>query len=535
MAMKSKLHLFLLALMLTRLSSLYAQHDLQEKPKEDHLPSEFEKTDTIMDDLPESVNEDLLKLFEKLHVNSFTRPEENCLDEDSNPYFPDSLYEKRMKSLPFLIPMNYNETVRKCIDLYAGKMRGKVSYIMGMSYYYFPMIEQKFDEMNLPVELKYLAIVESGLNPVIQSPKGAYGLWQFMLPTAKKCGLEINSLIDERLDPERATVAAGIYFQRLYDMFKDWYLVIAAYNCGEGSVLKAIRRAGGNRDFWKIFPYLPRETRSYLPHYIAIAYVMENHQYHGICPIMPDFSISTDTLMVERNLSFDRIADILKIDKEIIKFYNSQYKREIIPGNTKPSVLRLPVRSLYAYIDSKDSVYAGRLDELMALCRPATDSEPIENRNEKITHTVKAGENIYTVANLYGVTTQNLRKWNGLAGGSALKRGRKLTIHIDNGGLNYTVSKNPTSETKRDTTAASSTVTKANAASSVSTASSKISDSRQAGAYKTGYVSYTVKSGDTLSGIASKYRGITVKKIQAANGMTTTRLKIGQILKIPQV
>jgi len=445
--MKSKLYPSLIMLLFIHFNSLYAQYDWQDSIKEnsstqtDSLQNEIQplepiKEDTLMGDLPESMNEDLLYLLESWHINNFTRPEENCSDEDTDAYLPDSIYRERMKSLPFLVPMKYNEMVRKCIDLYAGRLRNKVRYMMGMSYYYFPMIEEKLNNAGLPLELKYLVVVESAFNPVARSGKGAYGLWQFMLPTAKNSGLEINSLIDERLNPERATDAACIYLQRLYNMFKDWHLVIAAYNCGEGNVLKAIRRSGGNRDFWQIFPYLPRATRSYLPLYMAAAYVMEYHGEHCICPIMPDFSVSTDTLIVNRNLSFEQIADVLKIDKEIIKFYNPQYKKEIIPGYVKPSALRLPVRSLYAYVDSKDSVYSSRLDELMSICLPAaeTEAEKTEKRNEKI---------------------------------------------------------------ERE------------------------------------YTSYTVKSGDTLSAIATKYKGATVKKIQEANGMASTRLRIGQILKIP--
>jgi membrane-bound lytic murein transglycosylase D len=439
-------------LLFLRSNLLYAQYQT------DSLPFDSLKTDTLMGDLPESINQDMLRLLESWHIDNFTRPEENCLNEDTNPYFPDSVYIRRIQSMPFLIPVNYNETIRKCIDFYTERTRNNVRYIIGMSYYYFPMIEQKFDKAGLPVELKYLAIVESALNPVIRSRRGACGLWQFMLPTAKNSGLEINSLIDERLDPERSTEAACIYFQRLYDLFKDWQLVIAAYNCGEGGVLKAIRRAGGSRDFWRISPYLPRETRSFLPFYIAAAYVMEYYREHGLCPIMPDFSIPTDTLTVERSLSFEQIAGILKIDKEIIKFYNPQYKKEIIPGNVRPLSLRLPVRNLYAYTDTGDSTRTNPLDELLAVCMPATEQEQAENRKEETTRAVKTGKNVYAA------------------------------------------------------TASSATVTNGSK-----------------------YISYTVKSGDTLSGIASKYKGVTVKKIQTVNGMTTTRLKIGQILKIPQV
>ncbi|MDR2149044.1 MAG: LysM peptidoglycan-binding domain-containing protein [Tannerella sp.] len=525
--MKKRLNFILILLIFTQFNILYAQYDRQNEKSSDTIVSDAQLTDSQIIELPETSNSDLLNQLEKWHVESFLRPEEDCLDAQTNPNFSDAVYEKRMQSLPFIIPMDYNETVRKCIDLYAGKLRNKMRYIMGMSYYYFPMMEQKLDAAGLPLELKYLSIVESALNPVAQSRVGAYGLWQFMLPTAKSSGLEINSLIDERLDPYRSTDAACIHLKRLYALFNDWHLVIAAYNCGEGNVLKAIRRSGGSRDFWEIYPYLPRETRSYLPLYMAAAYVMEYHCEHSICPVMPDFSVSTDTLIVERNLSFKQIADILHIDEEIVSFYNPQYKREVVPGSVKPSVLRLPMKNLYTFVDSEDEIFAKRFGELLAYCEPdESGTGGLENRKEKITHTVRSAENIYTIANLYGVKVQDLRKWNGLGRSTKLKAGRKLVVHVDNGGLEHTVPETDakTVDNKQNTALTATT-------QSVATVSTESS----AGEAEPQYISYKVKSGDTLSGIAGRYRGVTVKKIQIANGMKSTRLRAGQVIKIPQV
>ena len=472
--------------------------------------SQSQQIDPIIGFLPESLDANMNELLEGWHAKHFSNTEDFCEDGDVNPYFSDSIYKLRMRNIPTVIPMTYNETVRKCIDLYAGRLRKTMRYMMGMADFYFPMMEQKLDANELPLELKYLAVVESALNPIAQSRVGASGIWQFMLPTGKSYNLEINSLIDERLDPERATDAACNYFKDMYALYGDWHLAIAAYNCGPGNVNKAIRRSGGKMDFWKIFPHLPRETRSYVPLFIAATYVMTYHCDHNICPIRADFSVATDTIMVERALHFDQIAEILQMDKAAIRFYNPQYKREIIPGNIKPSILRLPIEKTFAFIDNEDSIYIHRMEELLANCTPTDAVEP-ENRKERIAHTVKAGETVYTIANLYGVTAQNLRNWNGLRG-SKVSPGRTLRVNIDNGGIKHTAQN-----------------TKASASQN------KTSNTTQSTEKVDGYISYRVQSGDSLYAIAKKYPGITAKKIQEANGLTTTNLRIGQILKIPQV
>ena len=474
-----------------------------------------QQIDSVIGFLPESLDADMNKLLEGWHANHFANIEDFCEDGDENPFFSDSVYRFRLRTMPTVIPMTYNETVRKCIDLYAVRLRKTVRYMMGMADFYFPMMGQKLDANGLPLELKYLAVVESALNPVAQSRVGASGIWQFMLPTGKIHGLEINSLIDERFDPERATDAACKYFKDMYNLYGDWHLVLAAYNCGPGNVNKAIRRSGGKMDFWKIFPYLPRETRSYVPLFMAATYIMTYHCEHNICPIHSNFSVATDTIMVERALHFDQIAEILQMDKEAIKFYNSQYKREIIPGNIRPSILRLPIDKAFAFIDREDSIYTHRMEELLANCTPVDVGEP-ENRKERITHTVKAGETVYTIANLYGVTAQNLRNWNGLKG-SRVPPGRNLRVNIDNGGMTFAQQKTKTES-----------ATAQNKSGTNSTVQNTVVDSQ-------GFISYKVQSGDSLYAIAQKYPGLTAKKIQDANGLSTTNLRIGQVLRIPKV
>ncbi len=459
---------------------------------QDSCPVDIDPFDSIVAYLPESLDADLHELLEKWHISYFSKPDGSCIGQNENPYFPDSVYRKRMESLPFIIPMTYNKTVRNCIDVYAQRLRNSTKYIMGMADFYFPMIEQKLDINELPLELKYLAVVESALNPIAQSRVGASGLWQFMLRTGKAYNLEINSLIDERFDPEKATDAACKYFKDMYKLYGNWHLVIAAYNCGPGNVNKAIRRSGGSKDFWEIYKYLPRETRSYVPLFMAVSYVMTYHKEHNICPVRAELSVATDTIMVERTLHFGQIADILQMDKETIRFYNPHYKREIIPGKIKPSVLRLPVKEALAFIDNEGRIYGHRTDELLANQTPVTS----EKREEKIIHRVKSGESLSKIANRYGVSSRDLRRWNGLRS-SRIRKGSRLKVYVDNGGLAHT-SKTKSKTPSRD------------------------------------YISYKVKSGDSLYVIAKKYPGITAKNIQNANGMRGTRIRPGQMLKIPR-
>ena len=497
---------------------------LEEEDQQSWTDDEVLPSDSIIDFVPESLEVDIQKLLEGWHASYFSNTEEHCTNDDENPYFTDDVYRMRLNRMMTVIPMTYNETVRKYIDLYAGRSRKRMRYIMGMADYYFPMIEQTLDAHHLPLELKYLTIVESALNPVALSRVGASGLWQFMLPTAKISGLEINSLIDERLDPEKSTEAACRHLQTLYNMYDDWHLALAAYNSGPGTVNRAIMRSGGKMDFWKIINYLPRETRSYVPLFIAAAYIMTYHCEHNICPIRANFSVATDTIMVERALHFDQIADILQIDKEAIRFYNPQYKREIIPGNIQPSVLRLPIENTVAFLNHGDSVYRHRMEELLANCAPVNANEP-KSRQERITHTVEAGETVYTIANKYGVTAQNLRKWNAVTG-SKLAKGKKLTVYIDNGGLAFT----PPNHTATTVEPAQKTTSPVNATQKKPAAAT--TPAKADG--NSGYITYQVKSGDSLYAIAQRFPGVTVQSIQEANGLSTTNLRIGQILKIPQ-
>ncbi|WP_106832282.1 lytic transglycosylase domain-containing protein [Parabacteroides pacaensis] len=486
--------------------------------------------------IPESLDANIDSLLHTWHVKYFTKPNEYCHDDEENVFFPDSIYIARLKRLPRVIPMTYNNVVRDCIDLYAERKRSLVKYMLGMADFYFPIIEQVLDEHRLPLELKYLAVVESALNPVALSRVGACGLWQFMLPTGKMYGLEINSLIDERRDPLKATHAACKYFEDMYQIYGDWNLVLASYNCGPGNVNKAIRRAGGKTDFWDIFPYLPRETRSYVPLFIAANYIMNYYCEHNICPMENTLPLATDTVMINNSLHLQQVAEILHLDMEELRALNPQYKRDIIPGNTGPCVLKLPAAETYAFVDKTDTVYLHKAEELLANCietTPGPDSRRPASR-EKVVHIVLSGENLYTIANRYGVTAKDIKKWNGLSS-TRVSRGKRLVLYVDNGGVSFASAKTSAKQNsvKSDGTSEITASSGSKKAASVSTNLPQ-NTLAKASSTKKDMLSYVVKSGDSLYSIAKKYPGVTTDDLVKANRLSSPSIRPGQVLKIPR-
>jgi len=464
--------------------------------------------------IPESLDANVDSLLRSWHVQYFAKTNDYCHDDARNVETPDSILKMRLECLYHIIPMTYNKTVRDCINLYAEKRRGLVRYMLGMADAYFPIIEPILDEHGLPDELKYLAVVESALNPVALSRVGACGLWQFMLPTGKIYGLEINSLVDERRDPVKSTHAACRYFKDMYNIYEDWNLVMASYNCGPGNVNKAIRRAGGKTDFWDIFPYLPRETRSYVPLFIAANYIMNYYCDHNLCPVQTTLPMATDTIMVNQMLHFEQITDMIHIDAELIRALNPQYKRDIIPGNSKPSVLKLPSFDTFAFVEKEDTIYAHRVDELLANCIPYnTIITGKSSTKEKITHIAQNGENLHTIGDKYGVTAREIRRWNGL-GSNRVARGKRLVLYVDNGGVAFA-----SASTKQQTTP-SKTVT-------------HTAQNQSAGKLSDGYVTYTVQSGDSLYSISKKYPGVTAAVLQRENNLPNANIRPGQKLKVP--
>ncbi len=355
----------------------------------------------------------------------------DCTNSAIAPQFSDSVYIDRLHRMPTIMEMPYNSIVREYIERYTGKLRNQVSVMLAANNFYMPLFEEALDAYELPLELKYLPIIESALKPTARSRAGALGLWQFMIKTGRLYGLESNSLVDDRLDPIKATWAAARYLKEMYDIYKDWHLVIAAYNCGPGNVNKAIRRAGGKTDYWTIYNYLPRETRGYVPAFIAANYIMTYYCHHNICPMNTEVIAPTDTVQVTRKLHFEQIADLCDITIDELKSLNPQYKKNIIPGDSKPYTLRLPLKQVSTFIECQDTIYDHRADELFKNRQTVTVSNKVTatvGKGKLSYHKIRSGETLSTIAKRYGVTVSQLRSWNGLSN-NRIRAGKQLKIY----------------------------------------------------------------------------------------------------------
>ena len=334
--------------------------------------------------------------------------------------------------MPYLMEMPYNPTIRAYIDLYTVRKRRQVEYLLGMSNYYFPIFEQVLGANNIPYELKYLTIIESALNTTVVSRMGAAGLWQLMIGTGRMYGLEINSLVDERLSPIKATNAAAHFLKDLYSIYGDWNLVIASYNCGPGNVNKAIRRAGGKRDYWAIYPFLPKETRGYVPIFIAANYALNYAAEHNLCAAIVNMPALTDTVMVHQRIHLGQIAAVLNLPIEEVRLLNPQYRKDLIPGDIKPYALCLPLNYANNFIEKFNDVVSYKADELINNRRSeieilqAAAITPGGN-GRVIFYKVKRGQTIGSIAANNGVSVSNIKKWNNLRR-SSLKKGQRLKI-----------------------------------------------------------------------------------------------------------
>lgn len=385
-------------------------------------------------DLPESMTYQVDSLLSAWNSRNYISEATDCNTTDENPVFSDSVYIDRLSRIPAVMEMSYNEIVRKFIELYSGRLRKQVSFMLGASNFYIPIFEEALDAYNVPMELKYLPIIESSLNPSAVSRVGASGLWQFMIGTGKTYGLESNSLIDDRRDPIKASWAAARYLRDLYNIYQDWNLVIAAYNCGPSSINKAIRRAGGEKDYWAIYNYLPRETRGYVPAFIAANYIMTYYCDHNICPMETRIPVNTDTVQVSKNLHFEQISDVCGISVEQIRSLNPQYKKDILPGSSALCTLRLPHNYISTFIDSQDTIYTHREAELFSNRKtvsikevPEAISKPVIKRARTTYHKIRRGETISEIADKYGVSVRELKKWNRLRGNN-ISAGKRLKI-----------------------------------------------------------------------------------------------------------
>lgn len=388
-----------------------------------------EHTETI--DLPMSMTYPLDSLLNDWKAKTYIDLGKDCNTSQVNPQFSDSVYIDRLSRMPVIMEMPYNDIVRKFIDTYTGRLRSQVSFMLSACNFYMPIFEEALDAYNLPLELKYLPIIESALNPSAVSRAGASGLWQFMLSTGKLYGLESNSLVDERRDPIKATWAAARYLKDMYDIYKDWNLVIAAYNCGPGNINKAIRRANGKTDYWEIYNYLPRETRGYVPAFIAANYVMTYYCKHNICPMETNIPQATDTVLVSRNLHFQQIADICHVPLDEIKSLNPQYKRDIVPGDSKPRALRLPTEAISTFLDNQDTIYAHRSDELFKnrrIVASVNHQSKASDSGDLTYYRIRQGDTLGGIARKFGVSVRQLRRWNNLHN-NRIRAGRRLKIY----------------------------------------------------------------------------------------------------------
>ena len=413
-------------------------------------------------DLPEAMISEVDSLLHLYNTKTYLKPDTGCNMPDFNPVYQPEEYKDRLRRLPTVMEMPYNDVVQKFIDRYSGTLRKSVGIMLGTANFYMPIFEQALETYGLPLELKYLPVIESGLNPKAVSRVGATGLWQFMLATGKNYGLEVNSLLDERRDPIKSSYAAANYLSDLYRIFGDWSLVIAAYNCGPDKVNQAIHRANGSKDYWKIYPYLPRETRGYVPAFIAANYIMNYYCDHNICPMVAELPLKTDTILVNRDIHFEQIAHVLNTEIELIRSLNPQYLRDIIIGNTQPSPLRLPVALLNSFIDHEDSIYAYNADELLTKRSEVEVSADVSaystdknyssysrnsygkgrgknsiykksskrskrSRSSGKSVTIRVGDTLSEIAARNNTTVKQLKRLNGIKG-NTIREGKKLKV-----------------------------------------------------------------------------------------------------------
>jgi membrane-bound lytic murein transglycosylase D len=384
----------------------------------------------VQDDPIASVLDSLYKLdlFEKGYARiNYSKNTKYQFSKDSIPRYDERTYEERLAKLDAESPfdLQYNSIVKGYIDMYTIRKRELVSRMMALSQLYFPMFEEQLDKFNLPLELKYLAICESALNPLARSRVGATGLWQFMYPTGKMYGLKVSSYVDERSDPYKSTIAACEYFKYLYGLFGDWQMVLAAYNGGPGTVNRAIRRSGGKKTYWEIRPFLPKETQGYVPAFIAVNYVMSYTAEHNMYSAIPKKTfLSVDTVVVKKQISFSQISSVLDIPIEDLQYMNPSYKKNVIPViPEESSYLTLPSAKIGTFVTNENTIYDFYKKDSL------NSKDVLASQEVMKIHTVRKGEHLSTIAKRYGCTVSDLKQWNNIKT-STVKPGKKLTIYV---------------------------------------------------------------------------------------------------------
>lgn len=531
---------------------------------------------------PHSFETDSQKLLDNWYVKNYTSVDDSY-KRTSDVEVSDEVIIRRLQELPTVIEMPFNDVVKSYIKRYTKHGRAQLSAMLGLSHYYMPIFEQALEAQGLPLELKYLPVIESALDPNAVSPSGAGGLWQFILVAAKGVGLEVTSLVDERRDPYLSSEKAAGLLKDLYQIYGDWHLAIAAYNCGPGNVNKAIRRATGQDenaiyDFWSIYQYLPKETRGYVPAFIAANYVMTYYKEHNISPVLATKPLVTDTVLISDRVHMQQISDVLDIPMNELRILNPQFRADIIPGSaSRQYTLILPAQQIQAYILSEDQIiernkekYARRevvepggdatelfvYDENGNVVAPQEEAQLTQQDqesaddlayiNEKvaeksgatvktITHKVKAGETLASIAAMYGVEAADIKEANHLRR-NAVRTGQQLRITTqkevtENGDTQVAESRSRKSNNSKVTANADTkkAETKKEKTSKKKESSKKKASTKKKKAKTT---SHKVKSGESLSTIAGKY-GVTVNELKKANNLKGNTIHPGDKLKVP--
>jgi len=461
-------------------------------PQQDSSYTDSSDVFLLADTSAEDSTDDLVRLWYTQRASVacdslFPGAEDTLMNLSS---IPDSVFIQRLARIPSVIPLTYNHIVRNLIEMYLYKKRDVLESVLGLLSFYGPLIEEIIDEYDVPKELKYMAIIESALNPRACSRTRAVGLWQFMYGTGRLYGLTINSLVDERRDPVKATHAAIRFSKDLYDMFGDWQLVIAAYNCGPGNVRKAIIRSGGKKNFWDIYHYLPRETRGHVPAFIAAAYVVNYYREHNVVPAMPAIPLVTDTIVVRNKIHLGQIADVLGIPLTTLRDMNPQYLHDIVPAfNDIPYGIRLPIEYTEKFLRMEDSIRRYKetvyFNPSLDLRNPSPYRHVYVGKGKRIIHVVSEGETLGSIAMHYRVSVNQIKEWNGLRN-HIIRTGQRLVIY-------------------------SSRAASATGGKTASTAVT--SDNR--------YQYYIVREGDTVWRIARQFPGVTPEDILRLNNLSS--------------
>lgn len=501
-----------ISVLLSKLDSMQRAYDEMVSAPFEEIAFTSDEDSIAADDDPNFNTDSALVAWYDNLIRHSQEDEDELMDVGDMKYtsdIPDSVYIARLNRINTSVKIPYNDVVRSYIIYYTQKMsRAKIAKIVGLSSYYLPIFEEIFDQYGLPPELAKVSVIESALNPMAVSRARAAGMWQFMRSTGTQYGLEIDEYVDERFDYIEETHAAAKYLRDAYAIFGDWSLAIASYNCGPGNVNKAIKRAGGGRDFWDVYRYLPRETRGYVPAFIAAMYTMAYYKLHDIVPSHIDTPPQVDTFHVNNNLHFGQISECIGISVDMLRNLNPEYVKDIVPGKTKTRVIKLPYSFSGAFIDVQDTIYAYK-DSIFFDPVRVKDVGVVRNTRTSsgaptyTVYTVKRGDSLGKIASRHHTTIANIKKWNGLRR-ETIVPGQRLKIYSGKG-----------------------------PSSSAVASSGSAKSSQPATSSKGGYVTYTVRKGDTLYSIANKFPGVSLNDIMRLNGLTRkSKIYTGQKLKI---